>query len=610
MKYRWHKRFDKISIEQADALRKDLVKSGISLTVNQVRFLAGRGYGSVESISLFLKSFKTFSPADFMDPFRLPDMDRAVDRIRTAIKKDEKILIFGDYDCDGITSISIIYNYFKTYYPQIAVHTYQPSRFGKGYGFNSDGVQEAVKLGATLIITVDCGVSDVVEVQSALNQGVDVIVTDHHEVPDVLPSAVAVLDPKRHDFDYPFKSWAGAGVAFCLVLALARSDPGIAGSFKMGAFLELAAIGTVGDIVPLSHDNRTIVKAGFRILDTVISGEKGMNKGLRLIRKYSGDMEQPIVSKAVSHGIVPRLNAAGRVGDASLATRLLISQDEHEVEQLASELETMNTKRKKIQDELGRRIEEEVRGNITYARKKIIIYSGEGIDEGVRGIVAGKIAELFFKPTIIFSLDRVSGMAVGSARSVDGLNLFDLLKQLEAKKYYEKWGGHAGAAGMSVKLQLFESFVRDLETLADKEITSEMLVPTLEIDAVLGLEEARPDYGNFLAQLEPFGQANEPPLFMLENVRINDIFVNTYYDKNRNQIRHFLKIGIVSSDDLFRNSVTLWEPENFFGIKDMEKFEKKVLVGQSVDMVVIVSIQEKNGQTYFNLNMKDMDIRS
>lgn len=597
-----------IPVETAESLRKTLGAKGINLTVNQVRLLCGRGLTTAERIIPFLNHPSHFSPNDFPDPFLLPDMDAAVKRVQAAVASGEKLLIFGDYDCDGIISIAILHLFFRTYYPDLEVRTYQPSRFKEGYGFNSEGIREAVQQGCSLIVTVDCGVSDSATVEEAWKKGIDVIVTDHHEPPEVLPKAVAVLDPKRRDFTYPFKSFAGAGVAFLLVLALARSDQRISGVFKMAPYLELAAIATVGDIVPLVEDNRRIVQAGFSILDKMISGSKGMNPGIRQIRKKSGDLDSPINSKALSHGIVPRLNAAGRIDDASLSTKLIITEDEEEAERLAAQLEEMNATRKKIQNELGRKIEEDVRNNIGLRSSRIIIYSSEGIDEGVRGIVAGRIVETFHKPAFIFTLDREAGLAVGSVRSVETVNIHSLMKELESGGYYIKWGGHAGAAGLSVTLEKLPEYLQKLEALAKERISPEQLVPVLDVAAPLTLEEANPVYGKFLKKMEPFGEGNEPPLFLLEDVRISGIYENSYHDKTTNREKIFLKIGIISSDDLFRNSVTLWSPEIFFGVDDPRKIDTKGLIGQQADMVVSISVQEKSGQTYFNMTLQDLDI--
>jgi single-stranded-DNA-specific exonuclease len=601
--------YEGISAEEADTFRQALRQKGLKLTLNQVKLLWGRGLRSVEKIVPYLEHPTVFTTSDFPDPFLLPDMDKAVKRIQAATISKEKLLIFGDYDCDGIISIAILHLFFRTYFPDVAVYAYQPSRFKEGYGFNNEGIKEAEKHGCSLIVTVDCGVSDVATVEEARRRGIDVIVTDHHEPPEVLPEAIAILDPKREDFPYPFKSFAGAGVAFLLVLALARSDPKISGRFKMAPYLELAAIATVGDIVPLVEDNRRIVQAGFAILDRVISGTKGMNLGIRHIRRKAGELESPVNSKALSHGIVPRLNAAGRIDDARISTRLVITEDEEEAEKLASQLEEMNSKRKKNQNDLGAKIEEDIRNSLGLASRRIIIYSGEGIDEGIRGIVAGRIVERFHKPAFIFTLDRESGLAVGSVRSVESVNIHALMKELEAENYYVKWGGHAGAAGLSVSLEKFPEFLQRLEALAQERISSDQLVPVLTVAAPLSLEEANPAYGLFLKKMEPFGQGNEEPLFLLEDVRISAVYENSYYDKNDNRERMFLKIVVVSSDDLFRNAVTLWHPEVFFGVDAPEKIDKKGLIGQKVDMVVKASVQENAGQTYFNMNLLDMDIR-
>jgi len=603
---RWVRRFPGPgSPDHSSALRnwQETKKLFPSLSRNQSLLLYGRGIDSPEKTAEFLKQRDSFSPSDFIDPFLIPDMDKAVKRVGTAVRKNENILIFGDYDVDGITSIAILHIFLNRHAPGLKVSYYQPDRFTEGYGFSAEGVDAAARQGASLIITVDCGITNTEAVRYSNEKGIDVVILDHHEPHDELPAAAAVVDPKRKDFTAGFRDWAGAGVAFLFVLAMSRSFPDLFPDFKFAPYVELAAVGTVADIVPLVDGNRTIVKAGFHILDRTFNGRKGINKGLFNLRKLSQTLDKPMSSRSISFVLGPRLNAAGRVEAAREATDLLLEDDDKKLREHAVTLNELNNRRKKTQNDTYESIRK-ILGDPAEIPDRIIIYENEDLDEGVRGIVASKVARAYNRPVLLFTSDPASGFFTGSGRSVEGLDLYDILRKFE--RYYEKWGGHKQAAGLTLTKDKFDAFRKEIVQYANTAIDPELLRPTLYIDSVIGCEELSKEYTDFLGLLEPFGEMNPAPLFLLENVRILKIDTQTF--GTGDNLKKFVKFEVLSHDEAFKRTLTLWDPEDFFGISSLDKLNRKELLDQRTDFVVSVSSSDRNGRTWVNANVQDLAI--
>ncbi|WDU84359.1 single-stranded-DNA-specific exonuclease RecJ [Caloramator sp. Dgby_cultured_2] len=384
------------------------------------------------------------------DPFLLKDMDRAIDRIDEAIKKREKIYIYGDYDVDGITSTAVLYRAFKKL--GVDVSFYIPDRVNEGYGINREAIDHISSLDVDLVITVDCGISAIEEVEYAKEKGLDIIITDHHECKERIPNTIAI-NPKRHDCQYPFKGLAGCGVAFKLVQALFKFYD-LQGYEE---FLDLVAIGTIADIVDITDENRIIVKYG---LEKILNSDKA---GINAIKQVAG-IKDKISTYNVAFQIAPRLNAAGRLSDAKIAVELFITNDNEKAMQIAKYLDQENKKRQQIEQEILDECIEKIQREIDLKRDRVIVLSSPNWHVGVIGIVASRIVERFNRPTILFYEEGET--LRGSGRSIRGFNLYDNL--VECKDLLVKYGGHELAAGLTIERSKLDDFRKRLNELAQK----------------------------------------------------------------------------------------------------------------------------------------------
>jgi len=452
-----------------------------------------------EQINVFLSPTRK----DFHDPFKLPDMEKAVERILKAINLNEKIVIYGDYDADGITSTTILKRYMRD--RKVEVGTYIPNRLDEGYGLNEDAIKQIAKEGYTLIITVDCGITAENEVEIAKKFGVDVIITDHHEVPEKLPKAVAVIDAKRKDNNYPFNQLAGCGVAFKLIQAL---------SIKLNLkeeewlkYIDIACIGTISDIVPLIDENRVIAKLGLKLIQVT------RNMGLKILIESAGLKE--IDSTAISFGISPRVNACGRMGHQEDALNLFLTDDPIEARKLASKIEGYNRERQEIE----KRIFNECMEILSKEKDSpCIIIGKENWHHGVIGIVSSKITDLTYKPSILVCFEGEE--AKGSGRSIQGFDLHNAVSK--CKELLTAFGGHSMAIGLSLKTKDFEKFKKEMQKCANKENIDE-LKPELLIDSVIDINDISINNIDQLQLLEPFGESNSMPTIMYKNLKIDSI---------------------------------------------------------------------------------------
>ncbi|MBN1558660.1 single-stranded-DNA-specific exonuclease RecJ [candidate division KSB1 bacterium] len=452
---------------------------------------------------------KFFHPAldQLYNPFLLRDMDKAVDRLRRALLSDEKILIYGDYDVDGITSVSFLYLLLK----ELGAHVtyYIPNRQAEGYGLSDQGIEEAKKRQVDLIVTVDCGITGHAEIQMAQTAGIDVIVTDHHEPGPTLPTAVAVVDPKRRDCEYPFKQLAGVGVAYKLAQGLMQRM-GIDTSI-LENFIELVAIGTSADIVPIIDENRIFVKTGLTALNN------SENVGLKALIRAAGQQGREIGTGQIVFIIAPRINAVGRMGDAQRAVELLTTRDECEAERIAGILERENQHRKNVDEEaFNEAIQQTEQRFADNSKASSIILHKEGWHTGVIGIVASRVVEKYYRPTILISVD--DGIGKGSARSVPGFDLYESLKQCE--DLFIGFGGHKYAAGLTIAEENIETFKQRFEAIAEHDLTQEHLVPKLYIEAQIRLGEIDEKFIKLLKMFAPFGPQNMRPVFVSRNLQI------------------------------------------------------------------------------------------
>ncbi len=463
--------------------------------------LVNRNITRDEDIRVFLNPTRE----DFHDPFLMPDMKIAIDRILQAIKNQEKTIIYGDYDVDGITSITVLKKFLQERGFSCGYRI--PNRLNEGYGLNMNAIKEIYDQGYKLIITVDCGISGIEEINYANSLGMEVIVTDHHEPLDELPNAIAVVDCKRKDNIYPNRNLAGVGVCFKIIQALSR---------KLGLeekeylkYLDIVCIGTISDIVPLIDENRVIAKLGLKLV------EQTRNPGLKTLLKAIGYKE--VNSNTVSFGIAPRINACGRMGHEEEALQLFLTDNFIEANNITTNLNNYNRQRqdieKRIFDEAIQMIEDN-----NLEENSAIILGAENWHHGVIGIVSSKITDMYFKPSILVCFENDEGK--GSGRSIPGFDLHDAL--CKSSKYLEKYGGHEMAVGLTLKKDKFEQFRANFENIA-KSCKIDEIIPVVDVDKVITSEEINLETIEDLKLLEPFGEANKMPVFIYKNLRIDSI---------------------------------------------------------------------------------------
>lgn len=456
----------------------------------------------------YIKQFINPSMDDLFDPFLFKDMEKAVNRIINAIKGKERIVVFGDYDVDGITSTSILYDFLKKC--GASVGYYIPDRKEEGYGLSIGAAEKVIKDGVSLIITVDCGITAFEEVKYINDKHVDIIITDHHECKEELPQGYAVVSPTRHDCSYPFKELAGVGVVFKLVRALSE---------KMGLndqsinYIDLVALGTVADVVTLLGENRIIVKYGLQKI------ENTLNKGLKALIDISGCKDKPITSYTIGFVLAPRINAAGRIGDASKAVKLLTTDDENEAIAISKELNEQNIYRQETEQGIFCDVLARIESNVNLEKEKVIVVWGKGWHHGIIGIVASKITESYNRPCILIAVE--DGMGKGSGRSIESFNLFEALSHCTS--LLEKFGGHELAAGLSIKEENIEKLKKMLNEYADKILKESDLIPKIKVDIEVTKEDVTEDSVKELDLLSPFGAGNPSPIFAYKNLMIEDI---------------------------------------------------------------------------------------
>jgi len=485
----------------SEVLRREL---GVPRLV--ARVLALRGLGSPEAARKFLRA----DLDDLLDPLLLPDMERAVVRVLRAVRNGEKIRIYGDYDVDGITSTCVLLNVLKALGAD--VDYYIPGRIEEGYGLNRDAVEKAASSGVTLLITVDCGITAVDEVELARSRGVDVIVTDHHEPAEELPRAYALVNPKRRDSTYPFADLAGVGVAYKLALALLRAHAGtLDAPAPSEGLLELVALGTIADVAPLTGENRVLAKHGLASLNCT------SNPGLQALIRVSGLAGREISSGAVGFFLGPRLNAVGRLGDASLCVDLLTASSAERATYIASILDKANQERQSLEqailDEAVSMVKTTPDGE---AEDVVLVLAGEGWHPGVIGIVASRLVERFWRPAILISIQGDEGR--GSGRSIDAFDLYGGLVQ--CADLLKEFGGHRHAAGLSIARNAVPALRERMNEVARGMLGPEDLARKVVCDAEARFGDIDIEVAEVLGALAPFGVGNPVPTFLSRGVRL------------------------------------------------------------------------------------------
>jgi len=441
------------------------------------------------------------------DPFEIPNIQVAAARVLQAKDRGEKVVIYGDYDVDGVTATAILVQTLK----MLGLNTsyYIPHRYGEGYSLSVDSVQKIAADGAKLLITVDCGISSVDEVEAARAAGLDVIVTDHHNLPQVLPKPCAIVNPKQIVGEHPSKNLSGAGVAFKFAWALLRSA-GNKDSVFLTSLLDLAALGTFSDVVPLVLENRIIAAAGLKLIN------ERKRLGLKLLAE-AASLNGELSANHIYFALAPRLNAAGRIEHASKAVELLLSADPQQAGEIARELSRINSRRQDI----GSAIKEEVFSQLDdayIAGHKLIVLAGDNWHPGVIGIVASQVAETFSRPTVLIGIN--DGVGRGSARSIEGLSIYKILNS--CSDLFLDFGGHEGAAGFEIATDKIPELRSRLKKLVEETINPAELVATIEIDAELLPDQISLGLINQIDKLAPFGEGNEPPVFMVCDLQLAD----------------------------------------------------------------------------------------
>ena len=547
------------NIEEVQKIAKNFNVSNLLATI-----LSNKNISSENEIEKFLNPTRN----DFYDPFLMPDMKIAVDRILEAMSKKEKIIIYGDYDVDGITSITVLKQFLED--RGIEVGQYIPNRLNEGYGLNKKAIEEIVKQKYTLMITVDCGISGVEEVEYANSLGIETIITDHHEQGEEIPNALAVVDAKRKDNKYPFNQLAGVGVVFKLIQAL-----GICLGLEEKEYLkylDLVCVGTISDIVPLVDENRVIAKLGLKLVQVT------KNIGLKTLLDTVG--YKKIDSITISFGVAPRINACGRMEFQNEALDLFLTKSEKEAMEISDRLNEYNRERqdteKKIFSEALQKIEKSEKD------KPCIILGSENWHHGVIGIVASKVTDMYFKPSILICFE--DGIGKGSGRSVPGFDLHEALSKCD--KYVEKFGGHSMAIGITVTQDNFNKFKEEFEEYT-KNSDIDKIVPIIYIDQEVTLKDINLKAAKELQLLEPFGEGNKMPLFLYKNLRIDSI-------RALSEGKH-LKLTL-KDDNYIIDAIGF----------NMGALANEYLIGDKIDVVGTLEINSFNNVEKIQINLKDV----
>lgn len=516
------------------------------------------------SVDVFLNPTRN----DFYDPFLMPDMEIAVDRIIKAIESKEKVIIYGDYDVDGITSITVLKSFLKD--RGLDVGSYIPNRLDEGYGLNKNAIENIVKQGYTLMITVDCGISCIDEIEYANSLGIETIVTDHHEPAETLPKALAVVDAKRKDNKYPYNQLAGVGVCFKVAQAISKKYN--LDEKEYLKYLDLVCVGTISDIVPLVDENRVISKLGLKLVAVT------KNIGLRALIDSIG--AKNVDSSLISFGIAPRINACGRLGYEQEALKLFFTENIVEAQEIARKLNKYNAERQqkevKIYNESIEMIENGEKNN------SCIILGHKDWHHGVIGIVSSKVTEMYYKPSILIGFE--DGEGKGSGRSIHGFDLHEALGKCQ--DHIERFGGHSMAIGISVKESEFDAFKKDVEQYV-KNAHIEDLVPIIKIDKEINDNDIKIETVNELKMLEPFGEANKMPIFIYKNLKIDSI-------RALSEGKH-IKLTL-------RDKNIVIDAIGF----NMGNLADDYLLGDRIDVVGSLEINKFNGRESVQINLKDI----
>ncbi|MHC1708740.1 MAG: single-stranded-DNA-specific exonuclease RecJ [Bacteroidales bacterium] len=561
--------------------------SALDIDENLANLLVQREISTYEEAKAFFRP----NLNSLHDPFLMKDMDKAVERIQDAIKDNQKMLIYGDYDVDGTTAVALVYTFMKGFYPH--VDFYIPDRYNEGYGISFKGIDFAAENGFSLILALDCGIKAIEKVVYAREKGIDLIIGDHHRPGDELPSAVAVLDPKRLDCQYPYKELSGCGIGFKLCQAYAQAN-GIPFR-KLEQFLDLVVVSIASDIVPITGENRILAYFGLKLVNT------RPRPGLESILLFSNIRRKDLFSNS-SNGkslftkeltisdlvflVGPRINAAGRIESGKSSVELLIAEDLEAAVTIAEQINRNNTERKNLDNLITQQALDMIKQDKEQSNfKSTVVYHPEW-HKGVIGIVASRLTEYYYRPTIVLS--RSNELITGSARSVKDFDIYDAIDA--CSDLLEHFGGHKYAAGLSLKAENFEIFRKRFEEIVASTITEDMLTPEIEIDACINLKDVNTKFYRILRQFAPFGPGNMSPVFSTEGV----------IDTGHARIvgNNHLKLTVVHPDisGFPLPAIAFQQGQNIDLIKS----------GQRFNICYHIEENEWNGTTSLQLNIKDI----
>ena len=559
------------TLHKENPAKRDKLAESLGVSSVTAQILLNRGVKNEEEANVYLNS----TLFDLPSPYLMNGMDTAVERIKKALKQNEFIAIYGDYDVDGVTSTALFYTFLKNLGANVTY--YNPDRMKEGYGVNIEAVRKLSDKGVTLIISGDCGITAVSEVEEAKNLGVDFIVTDHHQPPDELPDAVSILNPQQRNCKYPAKEIAGVGVIFNLAIALRRSlrDDGFFknGEPNLGDFLDLVALGTVADCAPLKDVNRILVREGIKRM------KSPKRIGLKALKEASS-IKSEVSSFDLGFKLGPRVNASGRMSSASNAVELFISESMEEARELASKLSRENSNRQSVEATIFQEAQEMVESDPDFQDRSSIVVSSRTWHQGIIGIVASRIVERYEKPAILIALDE-EGVGKGSGRSVEGVNIYNALS--ECRDVLIQYGGHEQAAGLSVREEDLDKFRIMFDLAVEK--AGERTESFINIDCKVELSDISDELLTEFESLEPFGIGNSEPLLVAESVTV--------------QSQRLLKEKHLSLR-LIKDGKTL--DAIWFNMKD-----PGLLKQEKIDIVFTPEFNVWNGRKELRLRLKDID---
>ena len=556
----------KVVTTEVEELQKEL-----GIHPDLCRLLVQRGICKYDEAKKFFRSDKSH----LHDPFLMKGMDSAVKRIHSAVEQGEKILIYGDYDVDGTTSVAVVYSFFKSIHD--AMEFYIPHRFTEGYGVSQKGIDYAIQQGFKLIITLDCGIKSVALIAYAKEQGIDVIVCDHHMPDEILPEALAILNPKQLDCSYPYKELCGCGVGYKLISAYAQQY-GIEDSVT-DKHLDLVATAIAADIVPITDENRTLSILGLK------KANDNPSVPLRALR-YISELNREFTISDLVFIIAPRVNAAGRMDDARKAVELFIEENESKAQEIARQLQEDNNDRRDVDLLTTTEAIEMLTIDDEYLSKKSTVLYKSDWHKGVVGIVASRLIEQHYRPTII--LTHSNGKVTGSARSIKGFNLFEGLNQCSS--YLETYGGHYFAAGLTMAEEKLDDFKKRFEEVVESMVPEELFQPEIEIDAELDLIDVTPKFMAILKQFAPHGPENMKPVFMARNVFDYQNLSSVAKEKH-------LRLVVFQPGSRTMNGIG-------FGLSDKIDIVKE---GKPFD--ILYHIEENEWQGNISLQLRILDVR-